>query len=82
MNKAALRKLGKVFGLSTGLPPVVISYSEMKNYLGLSDPKFESDPDIHLPTLDALGEYSLRGGNHYGPGYSYYVDRKKTIMLQ
>ena len=75
-------RLRDIFALAGKKPPVSINLGDLITYLELDHPRFVADADEHLPVIDAMGEYALRGGNHHGPSKSYYTDRKKTIFLQ
>lgn len=74
--------LRQAFGLPPKRVPITINLGDLLTYLELDHSRFQSDPDVHLPVIDGMGEYALRGGNHHGPAKSYYTDRKKTIFLQ
>lgn len=62
--------------------PVTVNINDLFRRLDLYDKRFRDDPNAHIPVLDALGQYTLRGSSHYGPARSFYTDPQKVVTVR
>ena len=62
--------------------PVVMNLQEIRDRLELDHERFGPDPKNHIPVLDALGEYTLRGSSFFGPARTFYTNPDKTVTIK
>jgi len=62
--------------------PVVVDVNEVFRRLELNSKHFKDDPAAHIPVLDYLRLWTLRGSSHYGPARSFYANPNQKITIK